>query len=160
MWVDVMDVQELRLVVERCLEGTEEVTNPNDVEYVVDDVHHSSDGVVNVHLVHDVLLILDVGSFLDVYLDDLLGLDDELQPPVLDDCLDFAGQHDALYLLYDDISIDDVCIVDVKFVLLILDDLALLDDGASVVIHNVVLSLFRDVDVLDNDDCRCQSPSC
>ena len=155
-----MDVQELLVVVERCLEGTEEVTNPSDVEYVVDDVHHSSDGVVNVHLVHDVLLSLDVGLFLDVYLDDLLGLDDELQPPVLDDCLDFTGQHDAVYLLYDDNYIDDVCMVDVKLVLLILDDVALLDDDASVVIHKIVLSLYHDVDVLDNDDCRCQSPSC
>ena len=155
-----MVVQELLVVVERCLEGTEEVTNPNDVEYVVDDVHHSPDGVVHVCLVHDVLLSLGVKLLLDDYLDDLLGLDDDLQPPALDDYLELLGRQDVLYLLYDDISIDDVCIVDVKLVLLILDDLALLDDGASVVIHNVVLSLFRDVDVLDNGDCRCQSPSC
>ena len=156
-----MDVQGLLVVVERCLEGTEEVTNPSDVEQCVDDVHHSSDGVVDVLLVHDVLLSLDVGLLLDVYLDEFLGLD-ELQSPIPDDCLDPLGQQDVLYLLYDDISIDDVCIVDVKLVLLILDDLALLDDGASVVNHNVVLFLFHDVDILDDDCshsyCRCQSP--
>ena len=70
-----MAAQGLLEVVERCLEGTEEVTNPNDVEYAVDDVHHSFDGVVDVHLVHDALLNFDVGLLLDVYLDDLLGLD-------------------------------------------------------------------------------------
>ena len=76
--VDVMADQELLEVVERCLEGTEEVTNPNDVEYAVDDVHHSFDGVVVVHLVHDALLNFDVGLLLDVSLDDLLGLDELL----------------------------------------------------------------------------------
>ena len=154
-----MVVQELLVIVERCLEGTEEETNPNDVEYVVDDVHHSSDGVVYAYLVHDVLLNLDVELLLAGYLDDLLGLD-ELQPPALDDCLEPLGRQDVLYLLYDDIYIDDVCIVDIKLVLLILDELALLDDGASVVIHNVVLFLFHDVGALDNGYRRCQSPSC
>ena len=48
--VDVMDVQVLLVEVERCLEGTEEVTNPNDVGHYVDDDHHSFDGVMNVHL--------------------------------------------------------------------------------------------------------------
>ena len=70
--VDVTDVQGLLVVVERCPEGTEEVTNPRDVEYTVDDVHHSSDGVVDVYLVHDVLLSLAVGLLLDVYLDEFL----------------------------------------------------------------------------------------
>ena len=72
--VDVLDVQGHLVVVERCLEGTEEVTNPSDVEYAVDDVHHSSNGVVHVYLVHDVLLSLDVGLLLDVYLDEFLFL--------------------------------------------------------------------------------------
>ena len=153
-----MVVQRPLVVVERCLEGTEEVTNPNDVEYVVDDVHHSSNGDVHVYLVHDVLLSLDVGLLPDVYLDEILGLD-ELHSPISDDCLDPLDQQDVLSLLYDDISIDDVCIVDVNLVLLIPDDLALLDDGASVENHNVVLFLYHDVDALD-DDCRCQSPSC
>ena len=53
-------------------------------------------------------------------------------------------------------------LVDAKLVLLTLDDLALLDDGASGVIRNVVLFLFHDVDVLDDvcshSCCRCQSP--
>ena len=163
--VDVMDVQGLLAAVERCLEGTEEVTNPNDVDHCVDDDHHSSDEVVDVHLVHDALLSLDVGLFLDVYLDNLFALDDEFQPPILDDCLDLPGQHDALYLLYDDTFVDDVYVVDVKLVLLTLDDLVFLDDGDSVVDHNVVLFLYHDVDVLDDDDyshsyCRCQSPAC
>ena len=116
---------------------------------------------MDVYHVHDVLLSLDVGLLLDVYLDELLGLD-ELQSPIPDDCLDPLGQQNELYLLYDDISIDDVCIVDVKLVLLILDDLALLDDSASVVTHKVVLFLLHDVDILDDDCshsyCRWQSP--
>ena len=70
--VDVMVAQGLLAVVERCLGGTEEVANPSDVEYVVDDVNHSFDGVVDVHLVHDVLLNFDVELFLDDFLDDFL----------------------------------------------------------------------------------------
>ena len=85
--VEVMDDQGLLVEVERCLEGTEEVTNPNDVGHYVDDDHHSSDGDVEVDLVPDALLSLDERLFLDVYLDDLLGLD-ELQSPTLDDYLD------------------------------------------------------------------------
>ena len=105
-----MAAQGLLEVVERCLEGTEEVTNPNDVEYAVDDVHHSFDGVVDVHLVHDALLNFDVELLLDVYLDGLLGLGamDKLQSPILDDCLDLPGQQDVFYLLYDDVYVDDV----------------------------------------------------
>ena len=80
-----MDVQELLVVVERCLEGTEEATNPSDVEHVVDDVHHSSDGVVKMHLVYDVLLILDVRLFLDVSLEGLLVLIYEFPLPSPDD---------------------------------------------------------------------------
>ena len=135
-----MVVQGLLVVVERCLEGTEEVTNPNDVEYVVDDVHHSSDGDVHVYLVHDVLLSLDVWLLPDVCLDELLELD-ELHSPIPDDYLELLGQQDAL------------------FVLLILDDLVLLDDNAFVVLHYVALFLCHDVDVLDNGD-GCLSPSC
>ena len=60
---------------ERCLEGTEDVTNPNDVEHAVDDVLHSVDGVADVHLVHDALLNFDVDLSLDDFLDDLLVLD-------------------------------------------------------------------------------------
>ena len=55
------------------------------------------------------------------------------------------------YLLYDDVFVDDVYVVDVKLVLLTLDDFGVFD---------VVLFLYQDVDVLDDDDCRCQSPSC
>ena len=60
--VDVIDVQELLVVVERCLEGTEEVTNPNDVGYYVDDDHHSFDGVVKMPLFYDALLNHDEGT--------------------------------------------------------------------------------------------------
>ena len=49
--MEVKDVQVLLGVVEKCLESTEDVANPNDVEYVVDDVHHSLDGGVDRHLV-------------------------------------------------------------------------------------------------------------
>ena len=97
---------------------------------------------MDVHLVHDdALLILDVGLLLEVYLDDLFGLNDELQSPILDDCLDLPGRQDVLYLLYDGISADDVYVVDVRLVLLTLDDFELLD---------VVLFLYHDVDVLDD----------
>ena len=84
--VGVMDVQELLVVVERCLEGTEEVTNPNDVGYYVDDDHHSFDGVVKMLLVCDALSNLDE-EVDDVSLDELLGLDDEIQSPLLADFL-------------------------------------------------------------------------
>ena len=70
--VDVMDVQVLLEVVERCLEGTEDVANPSDVEHAVDDVLHSIDDVVDVHLVHDTLQNFDVGLSLDDLLDDFL----------------------------------------------------------------------------------------
>ena len=95
---DVMVVQGLLEVIGRCLEGTREGTNPNDVEYTVDDVHHSFDGVVDVHLVHDALLNFDVGVLPDGYLDNPLVLDAvELQPPFLDDQLDLPGRHDVFY---------------------------------------------------------------
>ena len=55
-----------------------------------DDDYRSFDGDVDVDLVLDARLSLDEGLFLDVYLDDLLGLDEELQSPTLDDCLDFS----------------------------------------------------------------------
>ena len=163
-----MAVQGLLGVVERCLEGTEEVANPNDVEYAVDDVYHSFDGVVDVHLVHDALLNFDVRLLIDGYLEDLLVLDtvDELQPPTPDDRLDLPGQHDVFFLFLGDVDVQDVVdVVDVRLVLLTLDDLALLDDGDLVVDHSAALFLCHDVHVLGDDDyshshCRCQSPDC
>ena len=146
-----MDDHGLLVEVERCLEGTKEVTNPNDVGHYVDDDHHSFDGDVDVYLVHDALLSLEERLFLDVYLDDLFGLDeDELQSPTLDDYFDLLGQQDVCYLLYVDVFVDDVYVVDVELVLLALD----------VEVVDVVLLLYHDVDVIENDDCRCQSPSC
>ena len=162
---DVM-VQGLLEVIERCLEGTREGTNPNDVEYAVDDVHHSFDGVVDVHLVHDALLNFDVGLLLDGYLDNLLVLDAvELQSPFLDDQLDLPGRHDVFYFLYDDTYVDDVHAVDVKLVLLILDGLVFLDDDGNLIVdHSTVTFLCHDVDVLDDDrshsHSRRQSPDC
>ena len=133
--VGMMDDHGLLVEVERCLEGTEEVTNPNDVGHYVDDDYHSFDGDVDVGLVLDALLSLDERLFLDVYLDDLLGLGaDELQSPTLDD---------YLYL-------DDVYVVDVELVLLALD----------VEVFDVVLLLYHDADVVENDDRRGQFPSC
>ena len=100
---------------------------------------------------HDALLSLDERLFLDVCLDDLFGLDeDELQSPILDDHLDLLGQQDVCYLLCVDVSVYDVYIVDVELVLLALD----------VEVADVVLLLYHDVDVLDYDDCKRQSPSC
>ena len=90
-----MDDQGLLVEVERCLEGTEEVTNPNDVGHYVDDDHHSFDDDVDVHLVPDALLSLDERLFLDVYLDDLFGLDEDLRSPILDEFLDVFGQRDV-----------------------------------------------------------------
>ena len=81
---------------------------------------------------------------LDISLDELLGLDvvDDLQYPVLDDCLDLPGQQDVLYSLYDDIGVDDLYVVDVKIVLLTLDDLVVLDDDDPVVNHCIALFPF------------------
>ena len=144
--IEVMDVQGLLVEVERCLEGTEEVTNPDNVGHYVDDDYHSFDGGVNVHLVLDAPLSLDERLFLDIYLDDLLGLGiDKLQSPILDDYLDLLGQQDVCYLLYCDVSVDDIYVVDVELVLLALD---------------VVLLLYHDADIVENGDRKGQSPSC
>ena len=161
-----LDVQVLLAVVERCREGTEEVANPNDVEHVVDDVLHSIDNVVDLHLVQDALLNFDVDLSLDDFLDGFLVLDaaDELQDLVLDDNLDLLGQHDVFLFLY-----DDVYIADVNLVLLTLDDLLTLDADhladVSIVGHDGDLLFYQVVDVLDDDEqfhscCRCQSPNC
>ena len=135
--------QGLLVEVERCLESTEEVTNPNDVGHYVDDDYHSFDGDVNVHLVLDAPLSLDERLFLDVYLDDLFGLDEEFQSPTLDDFLDFLGQQDVCYLLHVDVFADDVYVVEVDVVLPALD----------VGVADVVLLLYHDVEVVEDDDC-------
>ena len=85
--VDVVVDQGLLVEDGRCPEGTEEVTSPDDVGHYVDDEYHSFDGNMRVHPVLDAPLSLDEGLLLDVYLDDLFGLDDP-QPLVLDDFLD------------------------------------------------------------------------
>ena len=134
--------QGLLVEVERCLESTEEVTNPNDVGHYVDDDYHSFDGDVNVHLVLDALLSLDERLLVDVYLDDLFGLDVKFQSLTLDDFLAFLGQQDVCYLLHVDIFEDDVLVVDVDVVLLVLD----------VGVADVVLLLYHDVEVVEDDD--------
>ena len=138
--------QELLVEVERCLEGIEEVTNPNDVGHYVDDDYHSFDGDVNVHLVLDAPLSLDERLFLDVYLDDLFGLDEELRSPILDDSLDVFGQRDVCYLFHVDVFADDVYVVEVDVVLPAL--LPVLDVGVA----DVVLLLYHDVEVVEDDD--------
>ena len=165
--VEVVDVQVLLEVVERCLEGKEDVANPSDVEHAVDDVLHSDDDIVDVHLVHDVLLKFDVDLSLDDFLDDFLVLDaaDELQDQVLDDILDLPGQYDALLSLY-----DDVYAVDASLVLLTLDVYVALGADhladVSTVGHDVDLLVYQVVDIPDDDDahfysrCRCQFPNC
>ena len=153
-------------VVGRCLEGIEDVANPSDVEHAVDDVLHSVEDVVDVHLVHDNLLNFDVGLSLGDLLDDFLVLDaaDELQDLVHDDILDFPGQpDDARLFLY-----DDVYAVDASLVLLTLDGYVLLDadhaGDVSVVGLDVDLLFCQVVDALDyahlQSHCRCQSANC
>ena len=139
--------QGLLVVVERCLEGTEEVTNPKDAGHYDDDHYHSFDGDVNVHLVLDALLSLDERLFLDVYLDDLFGLGDEFQSPTLDDGFDLLGQQDVCYLLHVDIFADGVHVVEVDVVLPAL--LPALDVGVA----DVVLLLYHDVEVVEDDGC-------
>ena len=82
----VMDVLVLLEVFGRCLEGLQDVANPNDVEHAVYDVLLVFEDALDVHLV-DVhyLLVLDL-------LDGLLALDVELR--LDDDLLD-----DALVLM-------------------------------------------------------------
>ena len=136
--------QGLLVEVERCLEGTEEVTNPNDVVHCVDDDYHSLDGDVNVHLVLDAPLSLDERLFLDVYLDDLFGRDEEFQSPTLDDCLDLLGQQEVSYFLHVDVFADDVYVVEVDVVLLAPDEIGVAD---------VVLLLYHDVEVVEDNVC-------
>ena len=78
------------------------------VGYYVDDDHHSFDGDVNVHFVLDALLSLDERLFLDVYLDDLFGLDEDLRSPILDGFLDVFDQRDEGYPFLVDVLADDV----------------------------------------------------
>ena len=115
--------QGLLVEVERCLEGTEEVANPNDVGHYVDDDYHSFDGDVNVHLVLDAPLSLDERLFLDVF-----------------------GQRDVCYLFHVDVFADDVYVVEVDVVLPVL--LPVLDVGVA----DVVLLLYHDVEVVEDDD--------
>ena len=149
-------------VAERCLEGTEDVANPNDVEHAVDDLFHVVDAVVDVHLVHDAVLSFDVDLSLDDLLECLvLDAADELQDEVFDDILDLPGQHDALLFLYDDVDAVDVSLL----VLLTLDGYIALDDGhfadVCIVGLDADLLFYQVVDVLDEDaplhsHCRCQ----
>ena len=138
--------QELLVGVERCLEGIEEVTNPNAVGYDVDDDHHSFDGDVKMNLVLDALLSLDEGLLIDVYLDDLFGLDEDLRSPVLDNFLDVSDQMDEGYLCLVDVFADDVYVVEVGIVLPVL--LPVLD----VEVADVVLLLYHDGEVVEDDD--------
>ena len=138
--------QELLVEVERCPEGIEEVTNPDDVGYYVDDDYHSFDGDVNVHLVLDALLSLDERLLLDVYLDDLFELDEDLWSPILDGFLDIFDQGDESYLFLVDVLADDVYVVEVDVVLpVLLPDL-------DVEVAGVVLLLYHDGEVVEDGD--------
>ena len=147
--VDVMDVQELLVVVERCLEGTEEVTNPDDVGYYVDDDHHSFDGVMDMPLVCDALSNHDE-EVDDVSLDELLGLDDEVQSPLLDD-----------FLL---VQQDEYCLLHVLMSLLILTMLMIqcLYSYFLMALIPLMLSLSftKGIDDVSQPCCKCQSPNC
>ena len=123
--VEVIDVLVLLEVVGRCLEGTEDVTNPNDVEHAVCDVLLVFENALDVHLVdvHRLLVLdllddrlaLDVELLLvDDLLDDPLVLDaaDAIHDLVNDDVLHSLGQLDAVLLfLYDDVDVLDVDLV-------------------------------------------------
>ena len=154
-------------VVERCLEGIEDVANPNDVGHAVDDVLHLVENAADVHLDHDGLLDLDADQLLVDLLDDLFVQNDidDLQDLVHDDTLDFPGQPDDVFLfLYDDFDAADV-----NLVLLALDDNVDLDVDQFVDVSTVGLDvdlLFcQPVDVLEEDvylhsHNRCRSASC
>ena len=133
--------QELLVEDGRCLEGTEEVTNPDGVGHYVDDEYHSFDGDVKMNLVLDALLNLDEGLLIDVYLDDLFELNEDLRSPILDEVLDVFDQMDEGYLFLVDVFADDVYVVEVEVVLPVL--LPVLD----VEVAGVVLLLYHDVDV-------------
>ena len=138
--------QELLVEVERCLEGIEEVTNPNAVGYYVDDDHHSFDGDVKMNLVLDALSSLDEGLLIDGYLDDLFGLDEDLRSPDLDNFLDVFDQMDEGYLCLVDVFADDVYVVEVEVVLPVL--LPVLD----VEVAGVVPLLCHHGEVVEDDD--------
>ena len=147
----VMDVQELLVIIERCLEGIEEVTNPNDVGYDVDDDHHSFDGVMKVPLFCDAPLNHNEELEFDVALDELLGLDDEVQSSLLADFL--LGQQDEYYLVHVDVLVDVDNVDDTILVQLLLDVLDSFD---------VVLFLYQRTDADDNSEfcCGYRSPGC
>ena len=86
---------------------------------------------------------LDEGLLIDVCLDDLFGLDEDLQSPVLDDFLDISDQMDEGYLCLVDVSADDIYVVDVTPVLLPVLDVEVAD---------VVLLLCHDGEVIDDED--------
>ena len=98
------------------------------------------------NLVLDALLSLDEGLLIDVYPDDLFGLDEDLRSPVLDNFLDVSGQMDEGYLCLVEIFADDVCIAEVMMVLPVL--LPVLD----VEVADVVLLLYHDGEVVEDDD--------
>ena len=98
-------------------------------------------------LVLDALLSLDEGLLIDVCLDDLFGLDEDLQSPILDDFLDVSDQMDEGYLCLVDVSADDICIAEVMMVLPVL--LPILD----VEVADVVLLLYHDGEVVEDEDC-------
>ena len=126
---EVMSVPVPLGVAEECLEGTEDETNPSDVEHVVGDVFLVVEDALDVHpLVPDFLddlLVLDV-EFLPVELFDdsfVLDADDEIHGLVHDDSLDRLGQPDVGHLfLYDGADV-----LDVDLVLSILGDVHSLD---------------------------------
>ena len=165
-------------VVGRCLEGIEDVANPNDAEHVVCDVFLVFDDALDVHLVDvhrllvldllDDFLALDVELLLvDALLDDSLVLDaaDVLHDLVYDDVLDSFGQLDVVLLFLS----DDVDVLDVDLVLSILDGYDILDDDHLVDVSlgdldvDVLVCLLVDalVDVLGLYAlCRCQLACC
>ena len=98
------------------------------------------------NLVLDALLSLDERLLIDVCLDDLFGLDEGLQSPVLDDFLDVSDQMDEGYPCLVDVSADGICIAEVMMVLPVL--LPVLDDE----VVDVVLLLYHDEEVVEDDD--------
>ena len=163
--VEAMSVPVLLGVAEECLEGTEDETNPSDVEHAVDDVFLVVEDALDVHpLVPDFLddlLVLDVEFLLFELLDDsfVLNADDEIHGLVHDDSLDHLGQPDVGHLFL----CDGVDVLDVDLVLSILGDVHSLDvyledlDGDALVYLHV--DVVADVLNLQSQD-SCQLVCC
>ena len=169
---EVMDVLVRLEAVRRCLEGLEDVANPNDVECAVYDVLSVFEDALDVHLVNvhclsdvdllDDLLALDVELFVD---DDLLG-----DPLVLGAADVLHGLVVCADLVYDD-ALHDPVILDVLLLfsdaghdVLEMDLVLLILDGCDALLdvdHLIDVSLGDpDVDLVEHTQHPLPHPAC